>query len=197
MKYSFITQHKNTYPIRLMCQVLGVSRNGYYSFQSSKARDVEPVHLEMLEWIQDIGESSKFSYGSGRMKRALNVLGYPVSRQKTRRLMKEAGVQARHRKKYKVTTNSKHKQPVFENLVARKFDVDVKDTWKAWLFATSVDGAKASANLYSLVETAKANGHEPHSYVQHVLTKLPAALSLEDIEALMPFNFKPEQCQAA
>ena len=128
MKYSFITQHKNTYPIRLMCQVLGVSRNGYYSFQSSKTRDVDPVHLEMLEWIQDIGESSKFSYGSRRMKRALNVLGYPVSRQKTRRLMKEAGVQARHRKKYKVTTNSKHKQPVFENLVARKFDVDVKDT---------------------------------------------------------------------
>ena len=68
---------------------------------------------------------------------------------------------------------------------------------KAWLFATSVDGAKASANLYSLVETARAIGHEPHSYVQHVLTKLPAAQSLDDIEALLPFNLKPEQCQAA
>ena len=67
---------------------------------------------------------------------------------------------------------------------------------KAWLFAASVDGAKASANLYSLVETAKANGHEPHSYIQHVLTKLPSAQSLEDIEALLPFNLKPEQCQA-
>ena len=67
---------------------------------------------------------------------------------------------------------------------------------KSWLFAASVDGAKASANLYSLVETAKANGHEPHSYVQHVLTKLPAAQSLEDIEALIPFNLETEQCQA-
>lgn len=67
---------------------------------------------------------------------------------------------------------------------------------KAWLFAASVDGAKASANLYSLVETAKANGHEPHSYMQHVLTKLPAAQSLEDIEALLPFNLQPEQYQA-
>lgn len=128
MKYSFITQHKSTYPIRLMCQVLGVSRNGYYSFQSSKAREVDPEDLEMLEWIRDIGESSKYSYGTRRMKRALNVLGYTVSRQKTRRLMKEAGVQVRHRKKYKVTTNSKHNQPVFENLVARKFDVDEKDS---------------------------------------------------------------------
>jgi len=82
----------------------------------------------MLEWIKDIAESSKYSYGSRRMKRALNVLGYPVSRQKTRKLMKEAGVQVRHRKKYKVTTNSKHQQPVFDNLVAREFDVDEKDT---------------------------------------------------------------------
>ena len=128
MKYSFITQHKNTYPIRLMCQVLGVSRNGYYSFHSSKAREADPEHLEMLEWIKDIAESSQYSYGSRRMKRALNVLGYPVSRQKTRKLMKEAGVQVRHRKKYKVTTNSKHQQPVFDNLVAREFDVDEKDT---------------------------------------------------------------------
>ena len=68
---------------------------------------------------------------------------------------------------------------------------------KAWLFATSVDGANASANLYSLVETAKANGHEPHSYIRHVLTQLPAATSLEDIEALLPFNLQPAECQAA
>lgn len=128
MKYSFITQHKNTYPIRLMCQVLGVSRNGYYSFKSSAARVVDPEHLEMLEWIKDIDESSKHSYGSRRMKRALNVLGYPISREKARRLMKEAGVQVRHRKKYKVTTNSNHKQPIYENLVARQFDVEEKDT---------------------------------------------------------------------
>ncbi len=59
---------------------------------------------------------------------------------------------------------------------------------KVWLFAASVDGAKVSANLYSLVETAKANGYEPHSYIQHVLSKLPAAQSLEEIETLLPFN---------
>ena len=53
---------------------------------------------------------------------------------------------------------------------------------KAWLFATSVDGAKASANLYSLVETAKANGREPHSYFQHALTKLQAAQSQQDMK---------------
>lgn len=62
---------------------------------------------------------------------------------------------------------------------------------KSWLFATSVAGANASANLYSLVETAKANGHEPYAYLLSVFTKLPAAKTLEDIEALLPFNLKP------
>lgn len=50
----------------------------------------------------------------------------------------------------------------------------------------SVAGAKATANLYSLVETAKANGIEPYRYLRHVFTELPKATSLEDVEALLP-----------
>ena len=49
---------------------------------------------------------------------------------------------------------------------------------KAWLFANSVAGANASANLYSLVETAKANGHEPYAYIKKVLTELLAAKTI-------------------
>ena len=59
---------------------------------------------------------------------------------------------------------------------------------KNWLFSDSVDGAKASANLYSLIETAKANGHEPYAYLRRVFTELPAAICLADIEALLPFK---------
>ena len=62
---------------------------------------------------------------------------------------------------------------------------------KSWLFATSVAGAKAGANLYSLVESARANRHEPYAYLLTVFTRLPAAKTLEDIEALLPFNLKP------
>ena len=68
---------------------------------------------------------------------------------------------------------------------------------KSWLFANSVAGANASANLYSLVETAKANGHEPYAYIKHVLTELPAATTLEDVEALLPSNLQPAECKAA
>ena len=149
MKYSFITQHKNTYPIRLMCEVLGVSRNGFYCFKSSEARKPNPEHEELLEWVRRIAKESGHSYGSRRMKRALNALGYPLSRQKARKLMREAGVQVRHRKKYKVTTNSKHKQPVFENVLDRSFDVPQPDqayvgdityiwTLEGWLYLAVV-----------------------------------------------------------
>jgi len=128
VKYSFITQHKNTYPISLQCQVLGVKRSGYYHYQSSQASQADDSkHQEMLEWVKDIAKSSDYSYGSRRMKKALNALSFPVSRNKARKLMREAGVQAKQRKKYKVTTNSNHKQPVYENLVQRQFDVAQTD----------------------------------------------------------------------
>ncbi|MEJ1356613.1 MAG: IS3 family transposase, partial [Candidatus Sedimenticola sp. (ex Thyasira tokunagai)] len=64
-------------------RVLGVSRNGYYRYQRvMKSRPDDPVHQEMLEWVVDIAKSSDYTYGSRRMKKALNVLGYPVSRGK-------------------------------------------------------------------------------------------------------------------
>jgi transposase len=59
---------------------------------------------------------------------------------------------------------------------------------KNWLFSDSQKGAKASAMLYSMIETAKANDLEPYAYLKTVFTKLPQAKSLEDIEALLPWN---------
>lgn len=57
---------------------------------------------------------------------------------------------------------------------------------KNWLFSDTVPGARASANLYSLIETAKANGREPYAYLRQVFTLLPQATSVADIEALLP-----------
>ena len=59
---------------------------------------------------------------------------------------------------------------------------------KNFLFCDTVAGANASANLYSLIETAKANGIEPYAYLKMILTALPKANSLEDIEALLPLK---------
>ena len=64
---------------------------------------------------------------------------------------------------------------------------------KNWLFADTPKGATASANLYSLIETAKANGLEPYYYLRYVFKELPKAQSLEQIEALLPFNVNADK----
>lgn len=66
---------------------------------------------------------------------------------------------------------------------------------KNWLFADTARGAHASANLYSIVETAKANGLEPFAYLRLVFTQLPRATTLADFEALLPRNVDRERVQ--
>jgi transposase len=60
-----------------------------------------------------------------------------------------------------------------------------------WLFADTVKGAQASASLYSLVQTARANDLEPYAYLRRLFAELPAAQSVADIEALLPFSAMP------
>jgi transposase len=60
-----------------------------------------------------------------------------------------------------------------------------------WLFADTPNGAHASANLYSIIQTAKANGHEPYRYLRHLFTELPKASSPQEVAALLPFNISP------
>ncbi|WP_202940839.1 IS3 family transposase [Alteromonas macleodii] len=150
VKYGFITQHKKTWPISLMCQVLGVSRRNYYSaVRRNEQLEPDPQHDELIEWVQKIADASDFTYGVRRMKRALNSLGYPVGKQRTRALMKEADVSVRRRRKYKVTTNSNHQQPVFDNVLSRDFDAQKPDqayvsdityiwTQEGWLYLAVV-----------------------------------------------------------
>lgn len=61
---------------------------------------------------------------------------------------------------------------------------------KNWLFSGSPRGAEASATLYSLIETAKANGLNPNTYLTHVFENLPQAKTPEDMQALLPWNIK-------
>ena len=64
---------------------------------------------------------------------------------------------------------------------------------KNWLFADTVAGARASANLYGLIETAKANGIEPWRYLRHLFEVLPEIDSADQLEELMPHRIDPER----
>ena len=61
---------------------------------------------------------------------------------------------------------------------------------KNWLFANTPKGAHASANLYSIIETAKAHGINPQEYLGYVFKKLPLVETVDDYEKLLPWNFK-------
>ena len=133
-----------------MCRVLGVTSSGYYGYMRRKReRPDDPYHRELLEAVCDIAKITDNTYGSRRMKKALNALSYSVSRNKASQLMNEAGVQVKYKKKYKVTTDSNHKNPLFENVLDRKFDVDTPDqayvgditylwTQEGWLYLAVV-----------------------------------------------------------
>lgn len=132
-----------------MCRLLGVTRSGFYSYLKRKQSgpDNNLPSIELLDWLLKIAESSHHTYGSRRMKSALNALGFLIGRRKTRRLMREANVFVRYKKKYRVTTNSNHKKPVFENILNRQFQVgepnrayvsDITYIWthEGWLYLT-------------------------------------------------------------
>jgi len=150
VKYSFITQKKKTYPVGLMCRLLGVSRSAYYGYEQRRRNCTDDLcHRQLLDAVRYIAKSCDYTYGSRRMKRALNALGYSVGRWKTRKLMREAGVTVKHRKKYKVTTDSNHQLPVFENQLNRQFTVtgpdqayvcDITYVWtqEGWLYLAVV-----------------------------------------------------------
>ena len=64
-----------------------------------------------------------------------------------------------------------------------------------WMFSNSQDGAKASAMLYSIIETAKANGVEPYTYLKLLFTQLPSCKTAEDVESLLPWKHLDARAQ--
>ena len=133
-----------------MCRILGVKSNNYYSYQKRKLdRPSDSTHQEMLELVKDIAKFSDNTYGERRIKAVLNALSFPVSRYKVAKLMKEANVWVRYKKKYKATTNSDHNKPLYKNELEQNFTTeqpnqvfvgDITYIWTAegWLYLAVV-----------------------------------------------------------
>jgi len=108
--------------VSVICPLIGVESRNYYSYlKCMETKSFDPVHGDMIEMIQKISQSSDHTYGSRRMQKSLNALSFPVGRWKTAQLMKEAGDLVRYKKKYKVTTSSEHKKPIFKNKLKQNF----------------------------------------------------------------------------
>ena len=113
-----------------MCRVFDVSESGYRSWQRggkpvlSLSNGLQRKRLtdgQMLALIQAIHVEFKGAYGSPRIVRELWLRGFPASKERVERLMQENGIKAKHKRRFKVTTDSKHNLPIAPNLLERNF----------------------------------------------------------------------------
>lgn len=122
MKYAWIAEQGNVFALTEMCDVLDVSISGYRAWKRGGQPDRKRLtDSQMLALIQAIHAELKGAYGSPRMMRELRTRGFSASKERVERLMRDNGIYARHKRRYKVTTDSKHGLPVAENLLARNF----------------------------------------------------------------------------
>ena len=149
MKYDFIAQHHQEYPMSLMCQVLEVSVSGYYAWKQRPvcARQIADERLSAR--IHQVHEATHQIYGSRRIRAELAAQGSSCGRKRVVRLMRNLGLKARQRRHRTVTTDSQHCDPVAPNLLDRDFSAlapntkwvtDITGVWTAegWLYVAIV-----------------------------------------------------------
>ena len=132
MKYAWIEEHSDRYPVVSVCRVLRVSKSSYYDWRGRSESRRSRENRELVEKIRDILKKNKRLrvYGSPRMHEELVDLGYHCSENRVARLMRANGIRVRQIRKFRVTTDSKHNNPVAQNVLDRKFDVGSPD--RAW-----------------------------------------------------------------
>jgi putative transposase len=142
-------QHQAEFPISVMCDVLSVSRSGYYVWLKKPVSKRQQANTKLREKIRTVHRDSGESYGSPRVYQALKEQGEPCSENRVARLMREDGLQAKTKRRYKATTDSKHNLPVAPNLLNRDFspeepnqvyagDITYIWTTEGWLYLAVV-----------------------------------------------------------
>lgn len=122
MKYAWIDVQRKAHKLDEMCRVLDVSESGYRAWKrGGKPYRKRLTDTQMLALIQSIHAEFKGAYGSPRMVRELRARGFPASKARVERLMQENGIKAKHKRRFKVTTDSKHTLPIAPNLLERDF----------------------------------------------------------------------------
>jgi transposase InsO family protein len=127
MKYAFIQRHKLVWPISVQCRVLLVSVSGYHEHLARHVHIAQRRHLSdeaLLVHISAVYAENRGAYGWPRIWRQLRSQGIHVGKQRVQRLMQKHGIQARGKRKFRVTTtDSKHNLPIVPNILDRNFTV--------------------------------------------------------------------------
>lgn len=131
MKFAFIAAEKALYPIAVLCEVVGVTRSGYYAWSDRPASSKKIADAQLLVEIRAAMKRGRGAYGSPRVHLDLRARGIRVSRKRVERLMRENGLEARQKRRFVHTTDSRHDDPIAPNVLARDFDVAAAN--KIWV----------------------------------------------------------------
>ena len=115
MRFAFIQQHAEEFPVDVMCNVLGVSRSGYYAWRDRPASRQAQRRDQLVERIQAAHADSQKNYGSPRIHRELREQGIMCSENTVARLMKDHGIRSKMHRRFVVQTDSRHPHPIAEN----------------------------------------------------------------------------------
>ena len=149
MKYRFIDAHRAVYPVGRMCHVLGVSRSGYYAWRQRPLSERKQTNTRLLLHIRAVYHESRNTYGSRRVYHELREQGIACSRQRIARLMRQDGLRAIQRQRYKQTTRPNPRLPVAPNVLNQDFtaqrpnqkwvaDFTYIPTAQGWLYLATV-----------------------------------------------------------
>jgi transposase InsO family protein len=131
VRFAFIAVEKASFPVRLLCRVLEVSRAGFYAWQDRAPSPHTQADQRLGLAIAAIHAESRQRYGSPRVHAELGARGHRTSRKRVARLMRQHGLAGRRRRRFRATTDSGHTLPVASNVLARQFAQPAPD--RAWV----------------------------------------------------------------
>ena len=149
MRYQFIENHREFFPVRRMCKVLAVSPGGYYAWRRRPVSKLKMANDKLTEKIKEIHAEFEGKYGSPRIYQELQARKFSCSENRVTRLMRENGLQAKHKRPFRVTTKANPAHPVAPNLLDRAFtaekpnqkwtsDITYIRTKEGWLYLAVV-----------------------------------------------------------
>ncbi|CAO5680875.1 MAG: IS3 family transposase ISNisp1 [Holosporales bacterium] len=118
-----IKQNSRSFSVKRMCVILGVSKNCYYRWLHYPISNSEKDNLLLSKQINETYTDARKLYGYRKVHAALRAANVTCSKNRVQRLINESGLQAKVKRRFKITTDSKHNLPVAENLLDRQFEI--------------------------------------------------------------------------
>lgn len=124
MKYAWIKEQSSDCSVETLCRFMAISRSAYYAWLQRSPTECEKDDKALTEIITRVFNKSRATYGTRRLKKALFQQNQIASRRRIGRLMRDAKLACKTRRKFTATTNSKHDLPIAENHLDRQFEVN-------------------------------------------------------------------------